>query len=178
MADVDATLLAPLLRESLQKGQHPQLIITSNSMTPLLQRGDKIILEFVTIEQLQPGDILTLTTESHLQTHRYWGMEERAGTSYLLTCGDRPLSFDPLWPIGSLIGRVIARQRKGKRMSLHEGVGKWLNNQLSKLATAKLNWFNIFPGQTVPLLTPYQHLKRHSLWFVAKLLTGLVDFIN
>lgn len=178
MADVDAALLAALLRESLGKGQHPRLTIISSSMTPLLRRGDGIILESITPGQLQPGDILTLTTESYLQTHRYWGQQHQAGNPYLLTRGDQPLIFDKPWPEESLIGRVVARQRQGKMLSLREGWGKWLNTQLARLATAECQRLALSPQQVAPTFTLYQRRQHQLLWFGAKLLTNLVDIIT
>ena len=178
MADVDAALLATLLRESLHKGQHPRLTINSSSMIPLLRCGDKIILESVTLGQLQTGDILTLTTKSYLQTHRYWGHHEQGGRLTLLTRGDQPLLFDKPWLIEDLIGRVVGRQRQGKLLSLSDGWGKWLNSQLIKLATAESYWFSLTPGQAPPLLTSRERFKRRSFWYGAKLLTAFVDIIN
>jgi signal peptidase I len=178
MVDLDAALLATLLRESLQKGQHPRLTITSNSMTPLLHQGDEILLESITLGQLQPGDILTITTETYLQTHRYFGQKQQAGTPYLLTRGDQPLTFDTPWAMASVIGRVMARQRHSKMLFLHHGWGKWLNTQLSGLATAESHWYAIIPEQPAPILTPYQRRKRYLFWFAAKLLTNFVDSLN
>jgi signal peptidase I len=175
---VDATLLAALLRESMEKGQQPQLAINSNSMAPLLQSGDLIILASVTLEQIQAGDLLTLTTEPDLLTHRYWKQWQQADTVYLLTRGDRPLLFDKPWPVDCLLGRVVARQRQGKVLSLQQGWGKWLNDKLTWLAMIESHWFGIHPGQPTPVLTRPSHFKRNFIWFGAKLLTRFVDIIN
>ncbi|MCB8945027.1 MAG: hypothetical protein H6658_14850 [Ardenticatenaceae bacterium] len=178
MADVNTTLLTSLLKESLHKGQHPQLTIDSPSMTPLLRPGDEIILETVTLDQLKPGDILTLTTAAYLQTHRYWGLQQVAGVSYLLTRGDRPLRFDQPWPVEHLIGRVLARRRQGHTLYLNTGWGKWLNTKLARLAQIEAHWFNLTPTPTAPALTSFQRLQRRSLLLAAKLLAILVDFIG
>jgi signal peptidase I len=178
MADVDAALFAALLRESLHKGEQPRLTISSSSMTPLLRRGDEIILESVTVGQLRPGDILTLTTDSFLQTHRYWGQWQEAGDSYLLTRGDQPLLFDDPWPETALIGRVAARWRLGKMLPINKGWGQWLNRQLTRLATAESHRFTLIPGHPAPTLTRLQHLQRRSWWFGANVLTGFVDIIR
>ncbi len=172
MADVDATLLAALLKESLQKGQHPRLTVTSRSMTPLLQPGDEIILELVTFEQLQPGDILTVKTENHLQTHRYWGSGEQG---HLLTRGDQSLEFDKPWPVDDLIGRVHTRQRQDKVLSLRGGWGQWLNRQLTRLLTAEWRWLFPAPEQTSMIILFLRRLTHRLLRLAAKILTIFVD---
>ena len=178
MADVDAALLAALLRDSLSKGQQPRLTINSNSMTPLLRQGDEIIIESVTLEQLEPGDILTLTTDSYLLTHRYWGQEQQEGNTYLITRGDQPLVFDPLWPTAALMGRVLARQRQRKVLALDAGWGKWLNGRLTILAMAEAHYLALSPGQPAPILTVYQRIQHRLRWYGAKLLTYLIDIIS
>ncbi|MCA9990591.1 MAG: S26 family signal peptidase, partial [Anaerolineales bacterium] len=73
MADVNPSLVAELLQESLQRGQTPFVTITSNSMAPLLRRGDQIGLEALPAGQLRPGDIILLRAPGELVCHRYWG---------------------------------------------------------------------------------------------------------
>lgn len=178
MADVDATLLAALLKESIGKGQQPQLTINSNSMAPLLRSGDRIILGSVTLEQLRPGDLLTLTIEPYPITHRYWGQWHHADAIHLLTRGDRPLLFDRPWPVDCLIGRVVARERQGKLLSLQQGWGKWLNDRLAWLVRAESQWLGLYPEQPTPRLTRAGNCQRRFVWFGAKLLTRFVEIIN
>jgi hypothetical protein len=131
---VDTTIIAELLRESLQRGQSAALTIRSNSMRPLLKTGDRVWLETAVPDQLLPGDVITLWDGRDLLTHRYWATVSRDGTPHLVTRGDRPLHLDPLHPAASLMGRVTARRRRGRRLDLGGGRGERLNRRLARLA--------------------------------------------
>jgi hypothetical protein len=178
MTDVDAALLAALLRESMAKGQQPNLKISSDSMYPLLERGDVIILESVTLEQIRPGDLLTITTDLHLLTHRYYGQQNSTTGVQLLTRGDRLLLFDQPRPTACLIGRVTARRRQDKVLSLQRGRGRWLNRQLGCWAQIEVRSLQLGPQQAKPSLGVYGRLRRRLLWFSAKWLTKFIDSIN
>jgi signal peptidase I len=169
MAHTDNALLAELLKESMSKGIHPKLTINSNSMTPLLWCGDEILLEPITIDQIESGDLLTLTTESDLLTHRYWRRLVQEGQEFLITRGDRPLLFDaPVRP-EQIIGRVCVRLRNGRQLHLCHGRGNWLNRQLAHLARAESRWVNShnhFSWRT--------KIIRKGVWWWAKILIQLV----
>lgn len=140
-------VVADLLRTSMAQGQRPHLIITSGSMRPLLQIGDEVQLEPVRPHELQQGDIITLVAPATLITHRFWAMKAEANGSKacLVTRGDRFLTFDAPWQEDYLIGRVIARRRRQRGLSLVKGVGGWLGRHVAHIAAAEnrifqLNW--------------------------------------
>jgi len=110
-------------------------------MSPLLRRGDKILLETITPEQLKSGDIITLVWPESLVTHRYWAREGEPPAQRLWTRGDRPLVFDKPWPPEALIGRVNGRSRNGRTLSLTNGIGRRLNHHLAWLADLEFRWW-------------------------------------
>lgn len=136
MEKIDPFWLAQTLREQLQEGKTAVLTVVSRSMLPLLQPGDEVVLTAVAPDQLQPGDIITYLAGQHLMTHRFW--EERAGR--LRTRGDRPVQFDPPFLPEQLVGRVQARRRNGRELTLATGVGAWLNERLAKLVQQEWLW--------------------------------------
>lgn len=157
MVDIDAPIMASLLRRSLERGETPRLEISSNSMSPLLRRGDKILLEAITPEQLKSGDIITLVWPESLVTHRYWAKEGEPHAPRMLTRGDRPLVFDKPWPTEALIGRVNGRFRNGRTLSLTNGIGLRLNRHLTWLADLEFRWW----GQpTSPRLIRPRGIRR------------------
>lgn len=148
MANVNASTLADLLRDSLQQGEMPRLTVSSNSMAPLLRRDDQVTLEAATIGTLRPGDIITVASVSQVMTHRFWGMTDVSGQLCLLTRGDRTLAFDEPWRAEALIGRVNGRLRHNRQINLGSGPGLWLNRRLYRLAQLEVSWWGESPRRS------------------------------
>ena len=188
--------LGELLKESLREGKTPILTVISNSMAPLLQRGDQVGLQAIDLTQLESGHIVTFSHHhqpGEMITHRIAGIAQVEGKTKLITWADRTLMFDPPIEIDDVIGRVIWRIRKGHRILLDQGRGLWLSNKLSKLATTEVMWItklNIYNddlsleaiarsdilrvhGKKVLWVRIYRRIN--SIW--AKTLTALVNFI-
>lgn len=129
----EAELSATLLRRALAANGRTWLTVSGRSMAPLLHPGDQILLEPVTLAALRPGDILTVSTPHGLLTHRL----RRASADGLLLAGDRLLWPDPPCAQTAVVGRVIARRRHKKLLSLTSGPGRRLNAALAFLARAR-----------------------------------------
>lgn len=125
--------MVALLKQSVQNGRKATVIVTSNSMAPLIRRGDRVKIVAVT-RPLRPGDIITVSTPSGLLTHRFWAYVPGAEPPLLMMRGDKPLVFDPPTPAANVLGQVLMRQRHGRWLHLYQGRGLWLNRLLSKLA--------------------------------------------
>lgn len=134
MTQPDAMLIADLLRRALAQGQQPWLTVSSNSMLPLLAKGDAIQVASCSAENLHPGDIVVVESGQALLAHRFQGRIRQQGRAYLLTRGDRPLATDPLWPDTALLGRVTARRRGRRVLAFDQGGGRRLNAHLAALA--------------------------------------------
>jgi signal peptidase I len=134
MNQLDTKEVAALLREGLQNGRPSTITVTSNSMSPLLQAGDNIVVSAAAANQLQAGDIIIVNTDKGFLTHRFWGFATAGGQAYLLTRGDKPWWFDPPSLATNLLGRVTARLRHNRILALDMGWGLWLNRHLARLA--------------------------------------------
>ena len=130
MAGVEHPLLASLLQRSVARGQLFYMTVSSDSMAPLLEPGDEVAVAAVKAEELRPGDIVVLNEGPGFLTHRYWGTRKQK----LITRGDRTLQFDPLWEPERLLGRIQARRRQGRTLSLQQGPGAWLVAHLARVA--------------------------------------------
>ena len=152
MKAVETDLISDLLRQSMAQGTSLALRIVSDSMSPLLKTGDKIEIKPVEASALSPGDILLLRGPRDFVTHRYWGTVLTNGQPGLLTRGDRPFQFDQPWTHDDVVGKVVARRRKDKFMSLTTGRGNIANQLQRGLVALEIRWFrhNAPAGSSLP----------------------------
>lgn len=136
MTNIDPSIIAESVRDSLAKGQNPRLTVTSNSMAPLFWANDQVILEAIQPEQLNPGDIITLIDQTGLLTHRIW---VRQGSGFM-TRGDHVLNFDELCQSDAILGRVVGRVHKQRTLLFQDGWGRWLDRYLGRLARREHGW--------------------------------------
>lgn len=137
MPSPESALVIELLETALSQGQSVWLNVSSNSMRPLLRRGDQIALVACGVEHIQVGDVVVMRSMPELLVHRCracWVAED--GEYYLITRGDRAAVGDPTWPASALLGRVAARRRAGRTLNLTAGPGRWLHRHLAYLAAA------------------------------------------
>ena len=141
MPELTIELLTDMLRDALRQGKEPSLAVTSNSMAPFLKTGDTLLLAYVELEDIKPGDIIAITTSSGLLVHRYWGQSDEAGRINLITKGDRVHGFDPASLPKQLLGRVISRSRDLSAIDLRVFPGKWLQILLVPFLSLRNRWF-------------------------------------
>lgn len=128
------TLLPEMLREALRQGQEVTLIVSSNSMAPLLRPGYKVTLASIDETSLQVGDIIAIDDSAGLIAHRFWGYIEIHGDLKLMTKGDRLPSFDPFSNINAILGRVVIISKGQNHINLDRWPGYWLNRLVTRLS--------------------------------------------
>jgi hypothetical protein len=169
-----------LLLEALDQDELPFVTVGSNSMAPLLRRGDQVQLSPTSVDSVAIGDIIVLGEPDDLLAHRFWGIEDRVEGGYLLSRGDRLAYYDPLTSPSQLHAVVVARRRSGSLLDLRSGPGAWLNQTLTKLAhlEAWLMRLPLPPSAVEPgPAATYgftRRVARRSLLELATLLTVLV----
>jgi hypothetical protein len=136
MTHINPSTIADLMRDSLAKGQNPQLTVTSNSMAPLFWADDQVILEAIQPDQLNPGDIITLVDQTGLLTHRIWARRDNS----FITRGDHALNFDDICQLEAVLGRVVGRVHKQHTLLFRDGWGRWLDGYLARLARQEHRW--------------------------------------
>ena len=133
MNEPESEPVISLVQRTLQDGRQITLTVSSNSMSPLIRRGDQVIVVALA-RPLQPGDIITTQTDAGLLTHRFCGYVAGEEPPLLITRGDKPIIFDPPAAAANVLGQVIMVQRHGRWLHLYQGRGRWLNRHLSWLA--------------------------------------------
>ena len=142
---MEASLIAELLRQSIEEGKSPYLNVISDSMSPLIRRGDQVQLAPATPDKLQKGDVIVIHGDDEIITHRFWGLITGPGLEQILTKGDRPQHFDPPRDADTLIGMVTGRRRLGRFMEFSQGAGRILNALLTRLAGLDIRLFTPAP---------------------------------
>lgn len=100
-----------------QQAARPRMIVvTGNSMLPLLRAGDRVLVAPVN-RPLRRGDIVVFTHENQLVIHRLIRFMELDHPCCLITKGDNGPS-DPPVPLAQVVGIVIALQRADVSISL------------------------------------------------------------
>lgn len=87
--------------------KYKMIAIASDSMNPVYYRGDAIIYEKVSIDELQKNDILVFEYNNSVVTHRIINIIEEDGQKYFQTKGDNNEQADMnLVSIEDVLGKV------------------------------------------------------------------------
>jgi signal peptidase I len=115
---VSSMILNELWEELLYKDGTCWGTVISNSMNPLITRGDQVMVEIVPAGKLHFGDIIVFKKDGLLVTHRMLGKRKHEGDYHSLEKGDA-LLMTSLVPTGSIIG-IVRKIRKlnGKTRNL------------------------------------------------------------
>lgn len=105
------------------------LVVQTDSMSPLIQPGDQVLISKVTAEQISRGDIIVFRRNENLYVHRVIKQRQtRAGIQFIEK-GDNTHVYG-LFSNDSIVGRVTAV--KGKHIyGLNSTTGRFISRALS-----------------------------------------------
>ncbi len=86
--------------------------VSGSCMSGVLSVGDELEVASISSDELCFGDIVVVKTFEKMITHRFYGIVELHGKTYLLTKGDAFRKPDPLWDTSGLLGIVVAVKEK------------------------------------------------------------------
>jgi signal peptidase I len=109
MPDVYRQVAHELSDASLAGQGQLRLRVTSHSMLPLLRSGDHVLVQTVSPETLQRGDLLVTQRGDGYLTHRLVAIDELGWH----TKGDRNRSADAPISAQFILGLVVAVERRG-----------------------------------------------------------------
>ncbi len=116
------------MRALLDAGGELRLAVTGGSMRPALAEGDYLVVRPVT-QPPRVGEVVVYARGGHLWAHRL--LARSPSGRFMLTKGDaRGRPDSPVSP-GEIIGRAVAVERAGRRMSLES-----LGSRLAGLAVS------------------------------------------
>lgn len=116
-----------LLRRSLANGQAVRVKVISGSMEPLLQKRDTVVISGLTPEEVSTaiGEIITFVVGNELVTHRLISGDQTT----FQTAADRSGAVDPARPVEDILGKVIARERRGASLAFTSGEGRQISQR-------------------------------------------------
>jgi signal peptidase I len=126
-----ATIAIELLKEAASKDHKLKLEVTSQSMTPMLRKGDHIIVEQVLPDQLRRGNLVVIRRPSDLVTHRVIDIDP---AGWIFTKGDNHPYRDPPVPLVDILGRVTAIEQDQHIFDLSTPAWIFLNRILGFIA--------------------------------------------
>jgi hypothetical protein len=104
-----------------QDGYQLRVPVIGGSMLPWIRAGDCLVASPMTMTRLIPGDLILFEREGQLVAHRLIRQIGLQSGHALVTKGDWMTSEDaPISP-SSVIGKVIAIDRRGRRIRLDRG---------------------------------------------------------
>ena len=120
---VSSLILNELWEEILYKEETCWGRVISDSMHPVIVRGNQVLVEITTINKVGFGDIIVFKKNGLLVTHRMLGKHRHKGEYYIQEKGDATLRTS-LIPAKDIVGRVSRiRMADGKIRTLY-GTGR------------------------------------------------------
>jgi signal peptidase I len=107
-----------IIREKIALGEEPFLTVTSGSMRPFFNSGDKIMVKGCSPEGLSRGDIIIYEEDYSLYAHRFLYKKLINKSTWLVAKGDYCRSMDRPFSSEFLLGRVIAIKKNQQRINL------------------------------------------------------------
>ena len=111
--------------------------VTSQSMAPLINTGDMILVESVPVQEIACGEIVIFKNGSDLLTHR---LVSKKGDS-LITKGDANLFPDGRLSSQEVIGWVTAIERKARIIDLRKLRWRIGNRLIARISLIEGNFF-------------------------------------
>ena len=149
-------VVTEIINADLSAGDALQLKVISQSMSPLMQRGDAVRVEIAPLEQISRGEVVLVQRENDYLTHR---LIHKSAQKWQ-TKGDNNRLPDPPASGNRLIGRVTRIQRGDKITSLQTRKWQIINLLLAQLGTWEWQAFAIHRYFRLPFRLSIRIIQR------------------
>lgn len=123
-------VLRAALQQWRQGGRAYTLPVVGRSMWPLLRDGDSVAVETGSVV-FAPGDIIVFRQAERWLVHRVLCIQGEGAEADLLTKGDFRRVCDGWVSAENVLGRVVARQRRGRSARLDTRPLRWIGRLLA-----------------------------------------------
>ena len=113
-------------QKALKQGKVISVIVTGNSMLPFLKNGETVEVNPAKIKDVGIGDIVLHYAHKRLFCHRVF----RKGPGFFQTKADALIRPDPPASEEALLGKVIAKGRKGRMHAMPGPLVGWMISRI------------------------------------------------
>ncbi len=123
MSQSKSDIIASLFIQALREGQSLWFRVASNSMLPLLQKGDEVYIQPAQAHEIRLGEIAAFETTGGLVIHRIISIQHTPTGLRLLQMSDVELLAS--WvKEQAVVGTVVSIRREGRQIDLRSPVAK------------------------------------------------------
>jgi signal peptidase I len=136
-----------LAREELAQGALLRLRVSGQSMAPLVERGDLVLVQRANLKDLRRGDLVLVEQGGGFLVHRLVAAPRRGARScgpdahQVQTKGDNASYADLPLPTQEVLGRVVAVEKGGGMIELDSGQWPMVNRLLGLLGWGEVQLF-------------------------------------
>lgn len=127
--DKDEEIIKDMLFELFEKEMKGWFRVISDSMSPLIEVNERVLVRKEGLKQIRLGDIILFRIEDVFVTHRVIRKSWKNDHLYFVERGDRGGSASKI-PFESVLGRVVAIEKNGRLLRLDSGWGRMVNTVL------------------------------------------------
>jgi signal peptidase I len=132
-AKVSSLVLNEMWETLLAKRGQSWAKVVSDSMYPMIRAGNEVLVEKVTADNINFGDIIVFRRKDDLVVHRVIAKRERLGQPHILEKGDAS-SQASLVPTKEIIGRVITIKNGRKTIATTNRSGRLIQLALASIS--------------------------------------------
>jgi len=111
-----------------------RVMVTSDSMRPLLRGGDVVVVQSTDPHAVQPGAVLVVQRGGEWITHRLLAVDERGWHTH----GDNTRYGDEAVSADQIVGRVIAIERGGQTIDLQQPRWRAVDRRINRVQRIQL----------------------------------------
>jgi hypothetical protein len=148
MSQSKLDLIASLFIQALREGQSLWFRVASNSMFPLLRKGDEVFIQPVQACEIRLGEIAAFETSSGLVIHRIISIQHTPSGMRLLQMSD--VERLTSWvKEQAVVGRVVNIRRADKQIDLQSPIAKWCGTVTAHIRNRLYLYDNNIPFRIV-----------------------------
>ena len=132
MSQSKLDLIASLFIQALREGQSLWFRVASNSMFPLLRKGDEVFIQPAQACEIRLGEIAAFETSSGLVIHRIISIQHTPTGMRLLQMSDVE-RLTSCVKEQAVVGRVISIRHADKLIDLQSPIAKWCGTVTARI---------------------------------------------